>query len=119
MPPDPASPAPLPRGAALFRALHTLIALIELTSLAVVWTSALTGRRGRLLMPAIGALAAEGAGLVVGRGDCPLGPLQRRLGDPVPLFELVLPPTAARRAVPLLGAFATLGTGLALLRTRH
>ena len=31
-------------------------------------------------------------------GDCPLGPLQARLGDPAPLFELVLSPTAARRA---------------------
>jgi len=27
-----------------------------------------------------------------GHGDCPMGPLQADLGDPVPLFELVLPP---------------------------
>jgi len=42
-------------------------------------------------------------------GDCPLGPLQDRLHDPVPLFELVLSPRAARRAIPVLGAVAAAG----------
>jgi hypothetical protein len=31
---------------------------------------------------------------------------QERLGDPVPLFELVLTPGCARRAVPVLGTVA-------------
>jgi len=39
-----------------------------------------------------------------------------RVGDPVPLFELVLPPAAARRAVPIL-AGVTVG-GVALLAGR-
>jgi hypothetical protein len=50
------------------------------------------------------------------RGDCPLGGLQDRLGDPVPLFELVLSPSAARRAVPVLGAVTAAGIGLLLRR---
>ncbi len=47
-------------------------------------------------------LSLEGMALVVGRGNCPFGPMQSRLGDPVPLFELVLPPRAAKAAIPLL-----------------
>jgi hypothetical protein len=39
-----------------------------------------------------------------------------RLGDPVPLFELVLPPNAARRAVPALGLVTV--AGLMLLARR-
>jgi hypothetical protein len=47
--------------------------------------------------------------LVIGRGNCPLGPFQARLGDPVPLFELVLPPRAAKAAVPVLAAVTAAG----------
>ena len=50
--------------------------------------------------------------LVIGRGNCPLGPLQSRAGDPVPLFELVLPPRAAKAAIPILAAVAVAGLAL-------
>lgn len=36
--------------------------------------------------------------MVIGGGNCPFGPLQRSLGDPVPMFELVLLPKAAKAA---------------------
>jgi hypothetical protein len=62
------------------------------------------------------ALLAEGAFVTANHGDCPLGPLQQRLGDPVPLFELALSPDAARRAVPTLGLIAA--GGLLLLARR-
>jgi hypothetical protein len=75
-----------------------------------VWFCALTGRRDRLLGYTVAALATEGACVGANHGDCPLGPLQDRLHDPVPLFELVLrSPTAAKRAVPVLGGVASLG----------
>ena len=106
----------LPRRAAELRGLHALIAVVELWCLGYVWTCALTGRSDRRLRIAVGILSAEGAGLVIGRGDCPLGPLQERLGDPVPLFELVLPPRAAKRAVPVLAGAATAGVALVLAR---
>ena len=62
-------------------------------------------------------LLAEGAGLVVGRGDCPMGSIQAEWGDPVPFFELVLPPRAAKAAVPILAAVSLAGiTALALRR---
>lgn len=75
-----------------------------LASIGLVWWAALTGRRGRPLRPAIGALVAEGLVVVANSGNCPLGPLGDRIGEPVPLFELVLSPQAARRAIPVLGA---------------
>jgi hypothetical protein len=75
-----------------------------------------TRRRDRLLTVATGALLGEGVALVVGHGDCPLGPLQQRLGDPIPLFELVLPPRAAKAAVPVLTAVAVTGLAVLVLR---
>jgi hypothetical protein len=52
------------------------------------------------------------------RGDCPLGAVGERIGDPVPLFELVLTPRAARRAVPVLGGVTAAGFGLLAIRAR-
>jgi hypothetical protein len=83
-----------------------------------VWWCALTGRRDRWLRLAVVALVAEGAFVAANHGDCPLGPIQERLGDPVPLFELVLSPTAARRAVPTLGLVTAAGLMLLVARSR-
>lgn len=109
----------LSHGALALRAGHTTIALVELSCLGYVWTCALTGRRDPVLHGAIGVLVAEGVGLVIGRGNCPLGPLQQRFGDPVPLFELVLPPAWARRAVPILAGASGIGIALALRPIRR
>lgn len=104
-------------GAALaFRAAHAAIAVEMLLAIAYVWWCALTGRRGRLLRIAATSLIGEGVLVTANRGDCPLGGLQERLGDPVPLFELALSPRAAKRAVPTLGAITA--AGLALLVAR-
>ena len=99
-----------------WRAGHALIAGTFLTSIGYVWWSALARRRGPLLRPAIVALVGEGAVVAVNGGDCPLGGLGERIGDPVPLFALVLPPRAAKRAIPALGAVTAVG--LALLAAR-
>jgi hypothetical protein len=102
--------------AVAFRALHTAIAGVELAALGYVWFCVLTRRRDRRLGIAIAALGVEGIGLVIGKGNCPLGPVQDRIGDPVPLFELVLPKRAAKAAVPALTGIAALGVLLALAR---
>ena len=94
--------ADLPPGAKAFRVAHTVWAAISMAGLGCIWWSVLTGRRDRRVVASVAWLAAEGAALVVGRGNCPFGPAQRRLGDPVPLFELLLPPRAAKAAVPVL-----------------
>jgi len=54
-------------------------------------------------------LSFEGVALVVGRGNCPFATFQRSLGDPVPLFELVLPPRAAKAAIPVLALVTAVG----------
>ena len=64
---------------------------------------------GSILPASLGFLAIEGIALGIGRGDCPLGPFQRDLGDPVPFFELVLPPRAAKAAIPVLVIVSGLG----------
>ena len=99
-----------------FRAVHTGIAAVDLAALAYIWTCVITRRRGRLLTASVAALIVEGAALIVGRGDCPLGPLQSKLGDSVPLFELVLSPRAAKVAVPVLAAVSVGGVALVALR---
>jgi hypothetical protein len=103
----------------VWRAGHGLIAIGFLASIGYVWWCALTGRRGPWLWPAIGALVGEGVLVVTNGGDCPLGPLGERIGDPVPLFELVLSPRAARRAVPTLGVVTAVGVGVLAARSRR
>lgn len=94
----------LSRAALAFRVFHAAIAVEMLLAIGYVWWCALTGRRGRLLHIAVATLLGEGVLVTANGGDCPLGGLQQRLGDPVPLFELVLSPRAAKRAVPTLGS---------------
>ena len=103
----------------VWRAAHGSIAIGFLVAIGYVWWCALSGRRGRLLRPAIVALAGEGVLVVANRGDCPLGRLGERIGDPVPLFELVLSPRAARCAVPALGALTAVGLGVLAARSER
>lgn len=77
-----------------------------------MWWCALSGRRGHWLRPALAALAGEGVLVLTNGGDCPLGPLGERLGDQVPLFELVLGPRAARLALPALGGLTAVGVAV-------
>ena len=103
---------PLAPAALAFRAAHAGIAAGFLSAIAYVWACAISGRRDPLLRVAVAALVLEGVVVAANGGDCPLGPLQEQLDDPVPLFELVLSPRAAKRAVPVLGAVAAAGIGL-------
>ncbi len=105
----------LSRGATAFRVAHTSLAALDVGALGYVWWSAVTRRRGRRLQVSTAVLLVEGVALVIGGGNCPLGPLQRRLGDPTPLFELVLPPRAAKAAVPVLAGVSLVGLLLAWL----
>jgi hypothetical protein len=110
--------AELSSGAKALRIAHIAIAGLELCGLGYVWFCALSGRRVRLLGAALATLSVEGVALGIGRGNCPLGPLQKRVGDPGPLFELVLPPRAAKAAIPVFFAIALSGAAILVLRTR-
>jgi hypothetical protein len=116
---DPNSAIKLSRGTLAFRAAHAAIAAEQLLAIAYVWWCALSGRRDRLLRIAAATLIGEGVLVTANRGDRPLGRLQERLGDPVPLFELALSARAAKRAVPTLGAIAAAGLVLLVGRGRR
>jgi hypothetical protein len=109
----------LSRAALAFLTLHAAIAIEMLLAIAYVWWCALRGRRDHLLRIAAASLIGEGVIVAANHGDCPLGGLQERLGDPVPLFELVLSPRAAKRAVPTLGAITAAGLALLMVRGRR
>jgi len=99
-----------------FRVAHAVWSVAQLLSLAYVWQYAVTGRHDRYLAATMGFLAVEGGALVIGHGDCPMGPVQRAWGDPVPFFELLLPPRAAKAAVPVLAAISVSGFGAVAAR---
>jgi hypothetical protein len=108
----------LPSGAKAFRLAHVAWGVASMTALAHVWASAWRRRHGRLLVASMAFLSVEGLALVIGRGDCPFGPFQARLGDPVPMFELALPPRAAKAAIPVLTMVTLAGFVAAVLRGR-
>jgi hypothetical protein len=81
-----------------------------------MWACVISRRRGPYLRAAITFLLVQGVALLIGRGNCPVGPLQRRLGDPVPMFEVVLPPRAAKAAMPVLLVVAAIGIFATVLR---
>lgn len=108
--------ADLPPAARAYRIFHAAWSVAGLAAFGHIWRCAVTGHRDRILWASMAFLALEGAGLVVGRGDCPMGGVQERMGDPVPFFELVLPPRAAKAAVPALAAGTIAGMAIVGLR---
>lgn len=96
--------------------VHATWSVAQLACLGYIWTCALTGRRSRPLWAGVMFLIAEGAALTVGRGNCPVGALQAEWGDPVPFFELLLPPRAAKAAIPLLTVVSIAGIASLVLR---
>jgi hypothetical protein len=108
--------ADLGRRARAFRVAHAIWSVAQLASLGYIWSCAITGRRDRYLAGTMGFLAVEGGALVIGHGDCPMGPRQAEWGDPVPFFELVLPPRAAKAAVPILATISVSGFGAVVAR---
>jgi hypothetical protein len=104
-------------GARLFRIAHAAWGACNLAGLGYLAWSAATRRRDRIALASAAVLGAEGVALVIGRGDCPFGPFQASLGDPVPMFEWVLPPRAAKAAIPFLSAVAAVVLGAFILRS--
>jgi hypothetical protein len=99
-----------------WRLVHATWSMAQLAGLTYIWKSAVTRRRSGRLWASVAFLLVEGAALVVGRGNCPVGPRQAEWGDPVPFFELVLPPRAAKAAVPMLAVVSLGGIAALVLR---
>jgi len=106
----------LPWSARLFRVAHGVWGAFNLAGLAYVYRSAARRQRDAFLTASMALLSVEGVALVIGRGDCPFGPFQARLGDPVPMFEWVLPQRAAKAAVPILTVISLAGFAAVALR---
>ncbi len=100
----------------MWRVFHAAWSVAQLAGLAYIWRCALTGRRNRRLWSSVAFLLVEGAALLVGHGDCPVGPRQAAWGDPVPFFELVLPPRAAKAAIPALAIVSVAAIAALVLR---
>ena len=99
-----------------FRVVHAAWSVAGLASLGYLWVCAVAQRRDRWLAGSVAFLLLEGAALVVGRGNCPMGRTQADWGDPVPFFELILPPPAAKAAVPILAGASIVGLAAVGLR---
>jgi hypothetical protein len=106
---NPVGWATLGRPAKAYRLFHAGWSAAGLASLGYIWACAMGRHRDRRLWASMAFLSIEGVGLIVGGGDCPMGPLQAQLGDAVPFFELVLPPRAAKAAVPILAVASVAG----------
>ena len=85
-----------------WRLLHASWSVAQLACLGYIWACVVRRRRNARLWAGVAFLLVEGGALVVGRGSCPVGTLQEEWGDPVPFFELLLPPRAAKAAIPAL-----------------
>jgi hypothetical protein len=96
-----------------------LISLVFLSCMAVVYLGAWRGRADTVTVAAIGALCVEGVLVLLGGGNCPLGPLLRRLGDETPFFELFLPPPSGQARLTILAAVCVLGAVLLAIRTLY
>jgi hypothetical protein len=99
-----------------WRVLHAFWSVAQLWCLGDIWVSVVRRRRSRRVRAGVGFLSVEGAALVIGRGDCPVGTMQAEWGDPVPFFKLVLPPRAAKAAVPVLAVVSAVGIVARALR---
>ena len=108
--------ATLPPKARAFRVFHAAWSVAQMACLGRIWLSAIRPRRDRWLAASVAFLMVEGAGLIVGRGDCPMGAQQREWGDPKPFFELILPQGAAKAAVPVLAGVTVAGLVAVLFR---
>jgi hypothetical protein len=89
----------------------------QLACLGLIWQRVIAQRRDRVLWASVGFLVLEGCALAVGRGNCPMGRFQEKWGDPVPFFELVLPPRAAKAAIPVLVVISTAAIAGVVLRS--
>ncbi len=89
-----------------WRLLHAAWSVVQLVALGHIWASAVTQRRHPTVWAGVALLGLEGAALAAGRGSCPMSARQQAWGDPIPFFELLLPPRAAKAAIPILAVLS-------------
>lgn len=101
----------------LLRVVHTAFAVYFIGCIFYIYYVVLTLQINLLLWFAIISLSVEGfLVFIVNQGHCPLAPLQRKLEDPVPFFNLFLPENLAKRAIPFFTSITFLGVLLLIVR---
>lgn len=99
------------------RLIHTAFAVYFITCVVYIYYVALTLQMGALFGIAVLSLCLEGFFVfILNHGHCPLAPLQRRLKDPVPFFNLFLPDDLAKKAIPFFTSITFLGIIILVVR---
>jgi hypothetical protein len=94
----------------LLRFVHGLFAIYFIACIVYIYYAAIALKVDPLLGVAILSLLIEGLLVfVLNGGDCPLIHLQRKLDDPVPFFNLFLPDSLAKKAIPFFTGVMFLG----------
>lgn len=101
----------------VLRIIHTAFALYFITCVLIIYGTAFTLRINIVFWIALLSLIVEGfLVFILNKGHCPLAPLQRKLKDPVPFFNLFLPDRLAKKAVPFFTLLTFLGVALIAVR---
>ncbi len=99
------------------RLVHGLFALYFIFCIFFIYYSAVTLQFNLFLGIAIASLVIEGALVfLLNHGDCPLIHVQRKIGDETPFFELILPKSMAKKAIPFFLVVTFLGLFLLIFR---
>lgn len=101
----------------LLRIIHGLFAVYFIGCLAYLYISAMTKQWNVFTSVSLISLAAEGIFVfILNHGDCPLIHIQKRIGDPVPFFELIFPKQFAKKAIPTFAVLTIVGLVILMLR---
>jgi hypothetical protein len=101
----------------LLRTIHTIFALYFIACLVALYYFAFTKQFNTVTTIALVSLAIEGfVVFILNKGDCPLIHIQKRIDDPIPFFELFLPPKIAKRAIPFFAILTITGLVLFIIR---
>ena len=98
---------------AVVRTVHTLLALVFISAVAVIYHSGITGTVNMWFYLASAVLAFEGIVITLTRGNCPFLYLHRRYGDEKRLLELIMPWRYARHV--FVFVFVVVAAGYALV----
>ena len=101
----------------MLRTIHGLFALYFIFCIFYIYYAAITLHVNLFLSIAIASLFIEGfLVFILNGGHCPLAPLQKKMDDPIPFFNLFLPDRLAKKAIPFFIGLTFLGLLLLLVR---
>lgn len=100
----------------LLRFFHFLIVSYLIFGIGYIYYSAFIQQINLLSRIFIISLIIEGALIYINRGDCVLIYIQKRVGDDVPFFDLILPKKYATHAVKFFAILTLIGLFLLVLR---